>query len=283
MSVEKVAAFFAALKGGIIALVLLAAVAAAAVFGWRYEHAQNLKNAALVAELRAKVDAIVATTPGAAVGTVVKEGGAIAGLTPRQKGFVAAVKKADKGATVSAAAETTVSIKDTAKGAATPTSWSDEYGRFHVDLPSGLLHREQKFKFGVVVLRGTDGEYQTISGDFREFSPKTGDEIPSKGATLETTFKVIEQKEPGPGRFHLRGVFGIDQRAGIGGGAQINPWKGLTVGVLGLYSPKEREGRAVIHAGWRLFGSTISLGPYGGVSTKGGVVFGAAATIELTR
>ena len=40
---------------------------------------------------------------------------------------------------------------------------------------------------------------------------------------------------------------------------------------------------AAVTAGYRLFNSTVSVGPFVGVNTKGSIVGGGLATIEITR
>lgn len=194
-----------------------------------------------------------------------------------------------KGATLDSTSQTKVEISDTTAGGLLGVPggdqfWQDEHHRFTLQLPAGPLKRHQLFGLDGIVVRSLDGTIKATDYNFKEFDPETKEEIPIEGAKLETKFQFVEDEAPGPGRFHVRGVGGIDYRGAPAAGIQINPVGNLTVGLIGIYSPQNKEGRGVVHAGWRIFSTTISVGPYVGISSRGGgVLFGAAATIEVTR
>jgi len=256
----------------------------------RAEVSHSAKDKAQAAELaltKAKVEAVTRDLEGVQ-GQLIKERDAK--LTPVEQTFVAAVKKADPKAHVAGTSTTTVSIKDqdtsvatTAPGAPCPSAIVDSHNRFRFELPNGPLHREQKFTLDVVTVRGVDGAYSVQKTDFREYDPTTGEEIPSGGVTLTGQFNFVEDQPAGPGPWHPRAVVGVGYPFGVGGGIQFNPYKALTVGAVLLYQPNDKLGVGALTAGWRLFNSTISLGPFGGLNTKGALTGGVLATIEVTR
>jgi hypothetical protein len=246
---------------------------------------------ATAAIARAETDKAIAAAVaqvGAAQGTLVKEREASKLLGSQLAKAYQALKA--KGATLESHTDTKVEVSDSTPGglvAATPTApatWQDEYHRFALQLPNGPLRRHQLFGLEGIAVRSPDGSIRAADYNFKEYDPETKAEIPIEGATLKTTFQFVEEKAEGPGPFHLRGVAAVDQRGAPGGGIAINPWRGLTVGLLALYSPRDKDLRGALHVGYRLFGSTIAAGPYIGASTKGGgLLFGAAVTIEVTR
>lgn len=276
--------------------VLIAVVGVAALalqIGWC--RAQNVKLRASQAEAdqaKARVEAVL-REQGGTKGRLIKE--REAHLTDKTRKFVEAVKKADPGARVSSTSSTKITIEDTDTGRVEtapdqpcPSSVEDTHHRFRFDLPSGFLRRQQSFRLDQVFVRGVNGAYRVQQTDFREFDPKTGDEIPSTGVRVEGSFEFVEEKAPGPGPWHLRGVAAVAYPFGFGAGVQVTPWKNLTLGPILLYQPatasRPAAGVAALGLGWRVFGSTISVGPFAGFSTDGGrFVGGATATIEVTR
>jgi hypothetical protein len=192
------------------------------------------------------------------------------------------VKKAPTGAL-----STAVTIKDTAAGTFTPPvqtlpfTWQDEYHRFKVDHPSGLLTRSQKFKIDIAAVIIDDGLYTKL--DFREYDPVTGVEIPTTGILHEGTLRVSTYKKPTP-FWHPRLVAVADHRGAVGVGAElINLKDKLNAGLVALYSGKQDEGRGGAFVGYRLFDSNVSVGAYGAVSTEGTLGVGGLLTVALTR
>ena len=208
------------------------------------------------------------------------------------------------GAKVTQQASTMVSIEETipAKPApayadsqnayAGPPYIEDEYGRFHFDLPTGPLTRKQLFRFDAVVVKRLNGQYQFMKADFREYvpgkEPSEATEIPVQGIDTKSQFQFLEEAAPGPKAIHLRLLAAADYRAALGVGVQLaNLHDRANVSLLGFYYPKGSEARAVVQVGYRLkfpfIDSNVSVGPYYGVSSKGGAVVGGAVAIELTR
>lgn len=196
------------------------------------------------------------------------------------------VKKAPTGAL-----STAVTIKDTAAGSfklpegapplTMPFVWTDEYHRFKVDFPSGLLTRNQKFKIDIAAVIIDDGLYTKL--DFREYDPETGAEIPTTGILHEGTLRVSTYKKPTP-FWHPRLVAVADHRGAVGAGAElINLKDKLNAGLVGLYSGKQDEGRGGAFVGYRLFDSNVSIGAYGAASTEGNFAFGGLLSVALTR
>lgn len=231
-----------------------------------------------------KVEAVVAQYE-AVQGTLIKERQAASRLTPKLAAFVGAIKKADPKARVDAVSTMTIAIKDEASPSTIAETYvEDAHHRFRFDLPSGLLHRSQKFKLDAVTVRDTDGTYRLMKTDFREYDPKTGEEIPSVGVEIEPSLYFSDAKVDGPGPWHLRGIAAIAYPFGVGGGIEVNPWKKLCLDVLLLYQPNEKAVVGAVGVEYRLFDSTIAVGPYVGVTSHGGsIVGGVVATIEVTR
>lgn len=233
---------------------------------------------------------------GAVQGRLVKERDASKTLSSRLAAFVAAAKKGAPNARVDSTVSTKVEVKDRAKGetvtapgAPCPSEWSDEYHRFRVSLPSGLLQRSQMFMLSGVILTDTDGKKRFTKYEFREFDPSTEKEIPTTGVNLTTDLNFVEASVRGPSRWHVRWVAAVDYRPAVGIGVQVNPLGDLTLGLLGLYKPAAPSGGIVAgHVGWRLnfpgFHSTLAVGPWVGYQFPNPkLAVGAAATIELTR
>ena len=281
MSVFKAAATAIATKLGSLLILIGIIVIVVQVAYCRMKGAEASGDAAELALTKSRVAALTIEL-GGVNGELVKERSLR--LTPKQKTFVTAIKKADKGATVSSVSTTEITIKDTAPGVVTETHVEDRHGRFRFDLPSGLLHREQRFTLDTVAIRGRDGSYRVQQTEFREFSPKTGEEIPSTGVNLKAHFEFAEEAIPGPGPWHPRIVAGVGFPFGVGAGVQFNPYKKFTVGAIALYQPDPKAAVGALTLGWRPLNSTLSVGPYAGISTRGGAfVGGVLATIELSR
>jgi len=279
-----------------VELVALAALIGCAFLVFQVERGKA-ETKAKAAELAATLDkvAVITRELEGVQGTLIKERDAAHNLTTPESVFVNQIKAADPKATISSTSHTGVAIKDTdtaiattAAGSPCPSSIIDSHNRFRFELPNGPLYREQKFTLDVVTVRGVDGGYSVQKSDFREFDPTTGQEIPSAGISLEGNFQFVEERAAGPGPWHLRGVAAAAYPLGFGGGVQVNPWRGLTLGPVFLYQPATSKQSAAFvaafGAGWRVLGSTIAVGPYAGVSSRGGAfVGGALATIEVTR
>lgn len=164
-------------------------------------------------------------------------------------------------------------------------NWTDEYGRFHLNLPSGLFTREQRFSWTSTLYVSPDGKTARFAdSEFREFSPKTGAEIPSAGTNMHVEIKTILEKSPEAAPWHPR-LVAIGVPSAFGLGVQANPWRGLILTAGGIYGSKNGvEGTAGL--GWRLrlpfFDSTLGisgLAAYG----KSGLRIAPAGTIELSR
>jgi len=256
--------------------------------------AQDSKLAAKAAEaqtVQAKLEKVLHDFD-AVQGTLIRE--RQAHLTPTQKKFVAAVKKADPKAELDSVGHVDVKIEDqagaieTPAGSPCPSRITDTYGRFTFDLPNGPLYRKQKFGLDFVTLRGADGTYRVQKFEIREYNPTTGEEISNDGVDAKAHFEFREQDPEGPSPWHMRGVAAFAFPVAYGGGIQFNPWRGLTLGPLFMFQPATKDRSAGIVAGlgvgWRILGSTISVGPYAGVSSQhGAFVGGAFASIEVTR
>lgn len=175
----------------------------------------------------------------------------------------------------------TAEIKDTAKGVATPTSVEDEYGRFHFDLPSGLLTRHQLFKIGSVVVRTQDGKYEFTKNDFREYSPKTGEEIPTTGVAIKGDFQFVEEGPPQPKLFHPRLVALVDSHKSLGVGAEVlNIKDRVTVGVAGTYNPQTKKAGLLLFPSVRVLNSNVSAGvAYNPISRS----VSGLVTFQITR
>jgi hypothetical protein len=236
----------------------------------------------------------------AAVAEAAKEVGAVRAqlvsakqlIAELQKSKIAGVGKIIKaGAVPTTHATVTESIKDTAKGtekteagSPCPIEWSDEYHRFHVDLSTGLLTRQQLFTLQLVVFRDASGNQQFTKSVLTEYDPQTKQDLPASGIALGVHVEVNDEKPPGPSRWHLRGVAAVDYRGAFGVGTYVEPFQHITVGLLGLYSAKDKDFRAAAFAGYRPWDWTVSFGPYLGISTHAGtLVGGVAATIQVTR
>jgi len=277
---SKILAAIATKVGTILAVVAVVVLIVQVAY-CRAKDADAGKRAAELALTKAQIAALVHEL-GAVQGTVNTERSMNANLSARLAGFVSKVKKIDPKARVDAIHETKITIKDTAPGVVAETYVEDSHHRFRFDLPSGLLHRSQSFKLTVLSIRGIDGAYRIAQNEFREYDPITGEEIPSEGVSTEGTFEFGEEHivySP----WHTRIVAGVGIPFGVGAGLQINPWKWLTAGAVLLYQPTDKIGVGALTLGYRLFNSTVSVGPFGGINTKGALTGGVLATIEVTR
>lgn len=278
--VSKVVAAIATRLGTIVAVVVI--VALTVQITWcRARNASDSARKAELALLELQVDKLVAELGG--VKGEMKNAREIE-LTPEQIKFFKSLRGVDKKAGVESVSHTGVTIKDTAPGVVTKDYVEDVYHRFHFDLPSGLLHREQKFTLSLLTIRGVDGAYRVQKADFKEFDPKTGEEIPLTNVAYSGTYEFVEEHAEGAGPWHLRAVAAVAYPWGLGAGIEVNPYKHLTLAGLLLYQPDEKAVVGAVGAGWRLFNSNVAVGPYLGISSKGGIVSGGAmATIEVTR
>jgi hypothetical protein len=267
-------------KKYLILAAIFAVAVAVLVLEIRHRHALAVKDAAI---------AQAAKDIGAVKADLVSAQTLIAVLQRSKIADVGKIVKA--GGTPTTYAKITTAVSDTAKGTEKteagkpcPVEWSDEYHRFHVDLSTGLLTRQQLFTLELAVFRDASGKQQYVKGDFREYDPQTKAEIPVTGATLGVSVEVNDEKPPGPSRWHLRGIAVIDYRGAFGVGAYAEPIQHVTVGALGVYSTKDKDFRAALFAGYRPFNWTVSVGPYLGISSKAGTLTGGVAVaIEVTR
>ncbi len=206
-------------------------------------------------------------------------------------------KVTDAGGRVSSRTAAEISIKDSvqaapvyAPGASAEVkkaeiNWTDPYGRFHLNLPSGLFTRNQRFTFSSTIYVGPDGKTRFANSEFREFSPTSGEEIPTTGANMKVTLQTILEKEPGKGPWHPRLAALVAPGPALGIGGQLNPWKGLTLTGGAIYG-KARSLEGVAGLGWRLrlpfLESTLGLSGLGAYGSSGFRII-PALTIELSR
>lgn len=256
-----------------------------ALFLWNEATRQPEPDLAARAAVEAKAQELNAVK-----GQLVSEKALTATLHKDLQAFVDGMKKAAGVKSAPTGILTTgVSIQDTARGFLTPTAnasaapsvWQDEYHRFKVDLPSGLLTRSQKFKIDIAAVIIDDGLYTKL--DFREYDPVTGKEIPTTGIVHEGTLMVSTYKQKTP-FWHPRLIAVADHRGAVGAGAELINFKDkLNAGLVALYSGKQDEGRGGAFVGYRLFNSNVSVGAYGAASTEGAFAFGGLLTVALTR
>lgn len=210
-------------------------------------------------------------------------------LEIRSPGLAIAAKKiTDAGGRLASHIGTDITIRDEAKAipptVQDPAVWRDEYHRFNLDIASGLFKRVQSFKYDAAIVETLDGQHKFVKSDLREYDPVTGAEIPLTGVTMEGSFEFGKEVQAPKYGFHLRGVAAADHRLAFGGGVQFFNLKDrFNLSGVVLYSVKEKEARAGVAAGWRLFKSNVSAGPYIALSSKGGFVYGGAITLELSR
>ncbi len=219
----------------------------------------------------------------------------MAAMTAREK--ETAKKVTDAGGRVSSRTAAEISIKDSvqaapvyAPGASAEVkkaeiNWTDPYGRFHLNLPSGLFTRNQRFTFSSTIYVGPDGKTRFANTEFREFSPTTGEEIPTTGANMKVTLQTILEKEPGKGPWHPRLAALVAPGPALGVGGQLNPWRGLTLTGGAIYG-KAHNIEGVAGLGWRLrlpfLDSTLGLSGLGAYG-KSGFRIVPALTVELSR
>jgi hypothetical protein len=171
-------------------------------------------------------------------------------------------KLADESGNISSHATTSVAVHDTfvakpvygpinqAEPEKTEVSWDSGDGRFSLHLPEGTFTREQRFAVSTTIFVGPDGKTTVGASEFHEYSPATGQEIPTSGATVKLDLAVVNQKATAPGPWHPR-VVALAAPSGFGLGGQLNPWRGLILTAGGLYgSQKGIQGAAGL--GWRL-------------------------------
>lgn len=236
-----------------------------------------------------KVFAAAAVEVGAVTGELIKEKAANLSLSAELLKKVLLLQKA--GGRLTAATNTEIVISDESKAIAGPAiigecpkTWGDQYQRFFLDIPSGLFKRSQLFHLEQAFVRSPTGEYSVASTALREFNPITKAEIPITGVRISGTYSMVEERAPGPSRWHLRGVAAVAYPYALGGGASINPYPPIAISLIGLWGPTSKDFRGVLAVGWRPAGLTLSFGPYVGLSSKGGsFVGGALAAIEVTR
>ncbi len=217
-------------------------------------------------------------------------------LSADNKKFVKAIQKSAPRARIDSVSTVTATIADTAKTveSRTPEGLSrvcDEYGRFCFDLPSGLLTRRQLFKMETVFVRSPDGKTRVAHADFFEYNPDTKELIPSKGVDLKGDYSFVDERAAAPPIFHPRLLAGIDHSLSPGVGVELlnlerteRPvLEKFNLSVVGYWDRKTSEGRGVAQLGYRILNSNLSVGPYVGLSTSGAVVYGAGATLQVTR
>lgn len=250
------------------------------------EHRSAAKLAAQTAQHRQELAAL-AKDLGATTADVVSTQKLAQGL--RGQLAAANAKLSAAGARPEVHTSATANIADTAPGTTAlpppgvecPVLWSDSYHRFKVDLPSGLLTRRQMFTLETVVFRGVDGSQRFGKAEMREFDPETKAEIPNTGITLGLNVQVTDEKGPGASRWHLYGVAAVDHRTALGAGVQAEPLAHAVLTAAGLYSAKEKEGRALLGLGYRPGSWAIAFSGYGAYSTKLKFAFGLLGTIRV--
>lgn len=263
-----------------------------------YLTARHDASVAAQAEIDAQKDKVIASQAaqlGAVAGARSNDLQVIQSKDAQLQAFADKMKAA--GAKVTQQASTTVSIEETVPtkptgvtqaGYSGPAFIEDEYGRFHFELPDGPMQRKQLFQFNAVVVKRLNGQYEFMKSEFREYvpgkDPSPATEIPVKGILAKSQFQFLEEVAPGPKTIHLRVLAAADYRAALGAGIQFANLKDrASISLLGYYSRKDSEARAVLQVGYRILGSNISVGPYFGLSSKGGSVFGAGLSLELSR
>lgn len=273
------------------------------IFGfveWK-QHARDAADAKKTAE-EAKAIAAAATKQGA---TPVQQVSA-SEIEARVKGqmslqmtqFMAAMLAAGARPKEAASAQTTFSDKSqgdtmTVAGAPCPSHVFDVPARrfdFDMTKQPPELTRLQRFLAHLDMAETHDGKQKFSKFELLELDPRTGTQLAGVGITTDLKVDVTPDLTGAPGPWHLRWIAALDARPSVGGGVQVNPYRNLTLGLIGLYKgAKPTEGDVALHLGWRLrflpaFDSTIAIGPWAGVSLPSGKFKGGlAATIELTR
>lgn len=197
------------------------------------------------------------------------------------------------------AGKATVSVSDSVggrvEGPTAPSSYCpealvDEYGRFHVSVPRSesekpIFKRDQLFSLDVVAIRRLTGDFEFGKAEFREFrpgvEPSSDTEIPIHGAVTHFHFQVLEEVPPSVKPLHPRAVLLVDHRLAVGGGIELFNFKDkANLTLAGVYDRKTSRADGVVHLGYRLGKTNLSLGPYFALISKS---FGAAVSLELTR
>ncbi len=205
-------------------------------------------------------------------------------------------KLAAAGGNVSGHSTTTVAVHDTitakpvygpinqAEPEKTEIAWNSGDGRFSLHLPDGVFARDQRFAVSTTVFVGPDGKTSVGATEFHEYSPLTGQEIPTAGATVKLGLDVVYQKPAGPGPWHPR-LVALAAPVGVGIGGQLNPWRGLILTAGGLYGTQKGLS-GVVGLGWRLRLPFLdsTLGISGAVAYgKNGASGQPLGSVELSR
>ena len=217
-------------------------------------------------------------------------------LLPDNKEYVKTIRKTISRARVDSAFTATVGISDTAKTVETKTPEGttvlcDEYRRFCFELPAGILTRRQLFKMETVFVRSPDGKTRVAHADFFEYNPDTKEVIPTVGVDLKGAYSFVDEKAAAPPIFHPRLLIGVDSHLAPGVGVELlnlerteKPvLEKVTLSLVGYWDRKTQDGYGVAQFGYRILNSNITIGPYVGASTKGALVVGAGAAIQVTR
>lgn len=280
------------LIGAGLALVIVAG------FEMRWRRAERIARAALQAVSRAQLEKVARERDGV-IGKLLSERELNRQLSADFRAFVDAAKKADSKSRISLISKTTATIADKPPVVMVdvpggPPECRDEYHRFGVVVrPDGTcaMWRKQLFEMDTLFIRSGDGKTRISKTEFRELDPETRAQIPTTGVDIKGNFTFADEVPPKPPIIHPRLVVGVDHRLSFGAGVELlnlerteRPFiEKLSVSLLGYYDRKSNEGRAAAQLGYRILNSNITVGPYVGVSSSGGLVFGAGAAIQVTR
>lgn len=254
---------------------------------------QHEVNEALVAKQQAFQQA--ATADGWKA-TAVASQSAMAAQVAALQASIEKLRKA--GGTVASTQHTTATIHDTVPAAhdVVAGEWHDEYHRFHLNIPTGILTRDQLFTYDAAVAIGPDGSTRVLKESFEELDPTTRLVVPGPSPRLESHLSFAKDLGPAVPVFHPRVVAAIGLTGAPGGGVELLNLErlkapvlsNLNLSALALYDAKNSDAQVGGMLGYRLrfpfFDSNISVGPSLMYSLKRGTTsVGAAVTIEVTR
>lgn len=162
--------------------------------------------------------------------------------------------------------------------------WEDEYHRFHLDIPSGLFTRTQKFTYEAAILIGTDRTYRFVKSDLREYDPVTGIEIPAAGVQMAGSYQFTQEgAEPtAVSRFHPIVVAGVNGKGAFGGGVQFLRFGPVNLAGMAYY--QDHSISPQLQLGYRLNLGFLKTNLSVGVAYApiGGTIL-PAASLELSK
>jgi hypothetical protein len=165
-----------------------------------------------------------------------------------------------------------------------PGAWDDQYHRFHVDLATGSLDRQQVFHFYGAIIRGVDGKHRFFKSELTEFDPKTGEAIPLEGVQYTNNFvfgdeKLVESRQ----FFHPIFVGGWTEKLAPALGLEILHLSRFSLTGLATYQDSTLSPRVQLSFRPKipLLGETnVLIGPTWDFTSRR---LGAAILVEITR